>query len=222
MEKIKKLFIRILFVLAFFMFIFLFLDIQVRPIVRDYSKAKVNLMSIDIINESILSYLSTHNITYKDLVDVKTDSNNNITSLDVNSININKMKSEVSMIISKKLNLIDKEFLKIPLGTLIGINILSGRGPLIAFDIAPVGDVISNLEHNFNSVGINQSKHQITMNIKVKMMSTIPGYKSYYNVNTNFVIAETVIIGKVPNTYFNVEDKNYDFLNNFKDYKVFK
>ena len=90
-----------------------------------------------------------------------------------------------------------REF-SVPLGTLTGSNLLRDKGPGIPIDISFSGSVVTDLKSEFTSAGINQTKHQILMTVKGYQVLMAPGINTTVEVETTVAVAETVIVGQVP------------------------
>ena len=96
---------------------------------------------------------------------------------------------------------VESQVIEIPLGNLFGSKLFSGTGPYIPVKIMSVTSVNSSLENEFLSVGINQTMHKIYIDAIIDLSVMVPGYESVVSVSTTVLIAETVIVGKVPDTY---------------------
>ncbi|MCL1789663.1 MAG: sporulation protein YunB, partial [Oscillospiraceae bacterium] len=116
----------------------------------------------------------------------------------------NKIKSRVSQSINEGMNTIEQSEIKIPLGTVSGINMLYGRGPAFPVRLTPRGYASVNLISKFTSAGINQTLHQITLTVSTDISAIIPGYTTSVNVETEFIIAQTIIVGTVPESYTHI------------------
>ena len=93
-----------------------------------------------------------------------------------------------------------------------------GRGPLIPLKITLAGTVITELQSQFLSAGINQTKHELTLSVKARIFIRMPGYYTTAEITTNFLVAETVIVGEVPDAFTNVVTPNNDLPNIIMDY----
>jgi sporulation protein YunB len=96
-------------------------------------------------------------------------------------------------------------FIRIPIGNFTGNELLAGRGPKIEVKIVPVGSVSTDYKTEFISTGINQKRHRIYLEIKSKMTIVAPFTNKTVEVINNVNVAETVLIGNVPDTFYNLE-----------------
>lgn len=132
-------------------------------------------------------------------------SHGKIIAINANIIELNKLSSEISYSIQEKLNNLDKVSVKIPLGGMLGLNVFSGYGPDINIKLVPMGNIEAKFDTEFASQGINQTKHTIYMNIQSTITVVAPFIGSSVKCNSTVTIAETIIIGDIPATYYNIE-----------------
>ena len=100
---------------------------------------------------------------------------------------------------------VGKNGLPIKLGTFSGIPFLIGKGPTIQLNIIPIGVVSGKFDSEFSSVGINMTKHTLFLYIDVHVSIVLP-VQAYDIYSTNQVLlAESIIVGKVPEVYLNGE-----------------
>ena len=131
----------------------------------------------------------------------------NILGITTNMVNMNQFKSEITTTIQEKL-INNSSRTSVPIGTLIGGNLLRGYGPGVPLKIGLIGNVDINFKSSFESAGINQTIHKIYLTIHASCYSYLPGIKSESDVDTTVVVAETVIVGEVPSTYANFQLPN--------------
>ncbi len=196
----KKLF----FVFVFFIVlsgIFLLFDFQFRPTVKSISINKAKIVINECVNEAVLEDIQSNSQDYTNLMKLNKNEIGEVLSLSSDVEKINKVKSRISLIIQKKFcNLKSKKVL-IEFGTLTGIELLNGKGPLIPLKMSASGNVFSDFKSNFLSSGINQTFHQVYLQIHTKVTIIMPGCSCTSEIDTSVPISETVIVGKVPNFY---------------------
>lgn len=196
------LFLSIIFLLVICSFIFF--EINIRPTINSVAVAKAKNIAIKAVNDIVTTAMSECSITYNDLIIFRTDDQNRITAVSSNSVAINKLKSELNIRIQEKIATLSDFKTKIPLGTLLNQSILSGLGPKITIRMIPVGYTNIDIKSDFVSAGINQTKHVITLEINTKISVLLPISATSADVTTHLAIAETIIIGSVPDTYTNI------------------
>ncbi len=93
-------------------------------------------------------------------------------------------------------------------GSFTGIKLLSGRGPGIKIRISSVGNVETDLRSEFTEQGINQTLHRIYLQVKCQVSILTPFKDITKDISNQVLIMENVIMGKVPDTYYNIEGMN--------------
>lgn len=196
-RKRKKILIIFIFILIFLWII----DFRLRPMIKNVAANKAQMISTNAINEAVLKELDDSQLKYSDFVKIERTDTGKVLALTTDSKRINQLKSKISIAIQEKLSNSEVNKINIPLGTLLGAEFCSGVGPFIPLNISISGGVITEFESKFCEAGINQTKHQIYLNIHTKIGALVPGYPVVTDVNTNVNIAETIIVGEVPNMY---------------------
>ena len=152
-------------------------------------------------------------IGYLDLITLDRDEQGEILALRANVIEMNKISAEISSLVQEKYLDLEDMYIRIPIGNFTGNELLAGRGPRIVVKIIPVGTVGTDYKTEFISAGINQIRHRIYLEIKSKMTIVAPFTNKTVEVINNVNVAETVLIGEVPNTFYNMEGIS-DFTSN--------
>lgn len=145
------------------------------------------------------------NYTYDDMINVEKDANGNITMVKSNVITLNEIISDVAVRIQRSFNNLDVQDVYINLGSFTGVNLFSGYGPKIKFRIVPIGTIETNYISEFSDSGINQTLHRIYLDVKcnVKILTPFEGIET--QIVNQVILAENVIVGNIPETYYNLE-----------------
>lgn len=173
----------------------------------------VNRLVASAVNNAIES----GEIQYTDLITFEKDNEGNIAALQSNMAEFNRLQSKITQDVLQRLNETSNTELSIPIGTLLGSAVLAGRGPGFKVKMQTVGSCAAHFENQFSDAGINQTTHRILLYVDVSVSIMLPGFKTYTQVNNAFSVAETVIVGSVPEsyTYFNsgnaVEEDAYEY-----------
>lgn len=191
-------------------------NIALVPVLKTSAVNKAKIVAIDTINNAVGKVLKEDNISYDKLMNIDKDANGNITAVNADTMQINMLKYDITNEVIKELNSISSSELRIPFGTVIGGQLLTGRGPYINIKIQPLGNVNSNIINDFSAAGINQTRQQIMLNIKADITLIIGSYNVSTTVESNISIADIVIVGIVPNTY--VGDSSNDGANKLFTY----
>ena len=167
------------------------------------------------VNEVLSDELQKSKIEYNELITIMTDSQNNVTALSANMINISVMKTKFAVVTTDYLNKQKEKIFELPIGNIAGNEFFSGKGPKLKFRINPSSIVDTEIISSFKSEGINQTIHIISIKINIKTYVLLRGYKSSVDITSEIPVAQTIIVGKVPEFY--VENPNsIIFPNEFK------
>lgn len=153
-------------------------------------------------------------ITYKDLITFEKNSEGQITALQSNMIAFNQVQADIVDDILGRLSEVSTTDLSIPLGTLTGSALLAGRGPSFKVRMQFVGSSNAHFDNEFTEAGINQTKHRIILSVDVSVSILLPGFSTYTKVSNDFVVAETIIVGTIPDSYVYFSG-NYDETEDF-------
>lgn len=185
---------------------FHFLSARVEPLIETMAVSKaVNQISLAISEETDNS-LAENQLTYQDFVDVQTGSSGQVTSLSFRTAENTRFKRLVVERLIARLENIDPEQLSVPLGNLTGILFLSAAGPSVRVRVQSIGDVTAEFRNEFTSAGVNQTRHSVYLDLSVTIYLLIPGEIIPVEVAEQVCVAETVIVGQVPDTYLNLQD----------------
>ena len=145
---------------------------------------------------------------YGRLVSFDKDSDGRVTALRSNMAEFNRLQTAVADDVLERLGQVSASELAVPLGTLTGSPLLAGRGPKLTVKMETMG----------TAAGINQTKHQILLDVDVYVTILLPGITTYTKVSNEISVAETVIVGSVPQTYTyfsTTEDKIEDYADEY-------
>lgn len=201
-KKINMIFILIL-ILSILIGSFIYIDNSLRPTIKNLAQTK----ALEIANKSInkaISEVVKENLNYSDLIDTKLDSNGKITLMQSNTIMMNKIASDVALKIQDELKNTKTTTSYIPLGTVLNSPLLAKYSPKIKISIEPIGTAYVDFKTDFESSGINQTRHKIYLEAKTQVKVIVPLTTSIKEVKAQIPISETVIIGDVPNSYVNI------------------
>lgn len=153
------------------------------------------------INGSVTELLTAEEWGYTDLVTVSRQETGEIQSLEANTVQINRLKATVTDIVLERLEEPDVQTMSIPLGSLTGSSFLSGRGPLLTLRSGITATVLTNIRSEFTSAGINQTCHRLYIGLEAELFTALPGEHRTVTVNTEFLVAETIMAGAVPDVF---------------------
>ena len=199
--------------------LFAVINVRVRPVLKEMTAVEAGYITNIAVNAAAEGVLSREDISYDDFITLNTLEDGTVSSMTSDIHEMNKFKTEISKEIQNKLADYCEREVSVPLGTLTGIDLLSGRGPRIKMKIELYGSVNTNLKSSFEDAGINQTRHRIICDVNVGVSAIIPGCSSYTDVESSFTVSETVLLGDVPSSYTNVDTSSgfFDDINNYID-----
>lgn len=169
------------------------------PTILDIAQVQVKAQTTQAVNEAVLSVLQ--GVDYADFVTVEKNSQNEVVLITANSNSVNQLARTASIVTQGKINTLFQQAISIPLGTLSGIPLLSQLGPDVNIVIDPVGTVQCSFVSHFETAGINQTLHRIYLNVSSTVDVIIPSSHQVVQIDTPILVCETVIVGKVPDTF---------------------
>ena len=168
--------------------------------IRSLAQTQVTNATSDLINDAIDRQIESGNIQYDRIVYFEKDLNGRITALKTNMSEVNRLKTAILNIINDEILAMDTSDLGIPVGSLILPEFWSGRGPAIPVHILSIRNSDGSFSSNFTEAGINQTLHQLSMEVLVDVSILVMGRAQSFTVSSQVVVAETIIVGQVPDT----------------------
>lgn len=184
--------------------LYLFAALRLYPMIEKVAAVNVDNDAAGAINRAIDTVIDEGRISYDRLIVLEKDENGNITALQTNMAEANRLKTEVLAEVSKEIADLSVEELSIPLGSVLFPELLSGSGPMISVRVLAVRTSYANFLNRFSAAGINQTLHQIVLHVGVTVTVALPSGTLDVPVISDIVVAETVIVGNVPETFVNL------------------
>lgn len=156
-----------------------------------------------IISEEIEKCLAEDNVAPPSLCNAVM-SDGKLSYVEVDSNRLNLINSKLIYSINERLENLNGNEMKIPLGSLMGEAFLLGRGPMVSIRLYPSGYIKSTAKSSFQSVGINQSNHRITLNLSVEVTAFMLTHREKYQIDEEFLLCEMLIVGDIPEYYTNI------------------
>lgn len=172
-------------------------DRAVRPVAAMQAEHYASALANEIISKAVSDYIDENQFAYGDFAAVLYDENGNAVSVEAIPTSINRVQSELTMNINKRLTNV-KEDTEIPIGSLTGSYMLVGKGPHIKLRICPAAKASVELKSSFTSSGLNQTCHKISALVSAELKSSVPLYSFETKVSFEFLLTESVLIGEVP------------------------
>ena len=202
--KLKKKLIRFLLIIFLSLYSFKTCLDYIQPVYETLCNEKAKSVATIITNQQSTIFMNKYQ--YDELFSIEKDDDGNINLIKANVTPINNLISDLTESIQYEFDNLKTETIEITLGNLTGTNLFAGMGPQIPIKVNISGTVDTDLKSEFISKGINQTLHRVyvVFNCKVTIVTPIKNYVQ--NITNQFIIAENVIVGKIPNTYFNLEE----------------
>lgn len=194
-----------IFLLAVLLGGYLFLRGRFIPIVQDLARTQVMNQSSDLINDAITEQIALENVEYDRIIYFEKDLQGKITALKTNISEINKLKTDVLNIINDEILSMDTHDIGIPLGSIILPELFSGKGPYIPVRVISISNSEAQFSSHFSEAGINQTLHQLNMEVSVDVTILVLSQTETFHISSPVVVAETVIVGTVPDTFLRAE-----------------
>ena len=172
-----------------------------RPILEQLAGAQVNNLVVTKINDVIRREMAAGTLDSDGLITLERDEDGRITALTSDMAAAERLRSGVADLLAQELEGLTAVELSIPVGSLTGSALLSGRGPSIPVRVLSAGAVDTAFENQFTDAGINQTRYQVVLNIRVEVTMLLPGGPAETEVTTQVVAAETILLGEVPEYY---------------------
>ena len=200
-KKGKKRLLRILLCIGVAaLVLFFYFQRNVTRVLISISEATMRASTAIAVNDAVY-YTLSDNMRYDDLVTVTRNDAGDIVAISANSLKINKIARDTASISQSNLKNLSLNGIPVPLGALTGIEAFAGLGPSIHFRIIPVSSVSCGFSSSFESVGINQTKHSIYLNVIADISIVMPSSTENFAVATDILIGESVVVGAIPDTY---------------------
>lgn len=201
LQRIRYLIRLALFGLLAVILLFLMLRSRYRDVIRELAETQVKNTTSDLTNDAIAKQIADGIIQYDRIVYFEKDLDGRITALKTNMSEVNRLKTDILNIINEEILALDTSDIGVPLGSFFLPELLSGKGPAIPVHILSIRNSDATFLSNFSQAGINQTLHQLTMLVSVDVAILVLGQTGSFTIASEVVVAETVIVGDVPNTY---------------------
>mgnify|MGYP003292188018 CR=1 FL=1 len=182
-------------------FCLIFFRYRYTEAIEALAETQIRNSTSDLINDAIDQQIESGNIHYDRIVYFEKDLNGRITALKTNMSEVNRLKTGILNLINDEILALDSSDLGIPLGSLILPEFFSGKGVLIPIQIISIRNSDGSFSSSFTQAGINQTLHQLTMHVCVDISVLVLGKTESFSVNSQVVVAETIIVGDVPDTF---------------------
>lgn len=200
-QFLRRVFAVLLILIVLIVAGFILLRSRYFSVITELARTQVTNSTSDLINDAVAKQIDSGKIAYDRIVFFEKDLNGRITALKTNIGEVNILKTQTLDVINEELLDTDQSLLGIPVGSLILPEFLSGSGPQIPVRILSVRNSDATFASNFTHAGINQTLHQLNMEVLVDVTVLVLGRTLTFTVSSQVVVAETIIVGDVPDTF---------------------
>ena len=200
--KLSKKYVNIITIIVVALLTVFFLIKTITPVFNNLCQSEAKATATKIVNDTIDDVME--NYTYTDLVVINKDNDGKINSIHADTATLNKIVSNIATNIQKNIDSQENRDIYIRLGTFTGITLLSGRGPKVPIRISSIGNIDTNIKSEFESAGINQTIHRITLETKCEIQILTPFNTIVSSEEDKVILAENIVIGEIPESYFDI------------------
>ena len=200
-RRIQRFLRRVTVLIVIMLVLLLVFRSKYRLVIDNLAQTQVKNTTSDLTNDAIARQIASGDIRYDRIVFFEKDLDGRITALKTNMSEVNRLKTDILNIINDEILALDTSDIGIPLGSLFLPEFLSGKGPSIPVHILSIRNSDANFVSHFSQAGINQTLHRLNMEVSIDVAVLVLGQTSSFTMTSEVVVAETVIVGDVPQTY---------------------
>ena len=179
--------------------------LRLRPVLTSYALNDAKVLGVRALNASVIDALAACPIAATDLVVMEKDDSGRVTALRANAQEMNRFKAKLIETAGARLEGLQNDRIEIPLGSVTGPSFFTGRGPRFKAAVRPYGNVDARMTSTFTSAGINQTRMRVEVELTAQVSVVIASGVATATVKNESVVAETILVGEVPQTYVDLE-----------------
>lgn len=177
-----------------------YLDGNLTRVVLSLADARARSLAVQVLNEAVEETLAS-GVKYDQLMIVSTGEDGHVRLIQANTAEMNRLASHVTLLAQQRLEALEEQAISVPLGSALGVPIFAGAGPKIQVQILPVGAVIPRFDTEFQTAGINQTRHKVILTLTATVRLVIPTGSSTLQATTQMAVAESIVVGQVPDSF---------------------
>lgn len=181
--------------------VFVLFEVRLTPVLASMAESRAKNIATSTVNDAVQQVLCADDMQYENFVDMTVNESGVITAVTVDSIRLNRLCAEIRGMITEVFSSMGEKTVSIPVGTLTGIDLLTGKGPRIQVALTVSGSAVTKIVNDFQTAGINQTRHQMILEVQTKVYALTQHGTFSSEITNSIVIAETVIVGQVPEIY---------------------
>lgn len=184
----------------------LLLYLRFIPTVRRLVSMQAENETSNLINDAVSAYLAGEQLTYGDLVRLEKDGSGAVTAMQIDMDRANRLRAHVLEQVDRRIPDLSSEDVSVPVGNVVFPMLLSGRGGYLPVRVVSLRSSNAELKSSFSQAGINQTLHSLELEVEVELLLLTPAGFLNLNVDTRVPVAQTVIVGAVPNALITTGD----------------
>jgi len=185
---------------------FFYLENNLTQVVLSLSQARAHALAVQALNLAAQETVRTGNVSYDELMHVTTGPDGSVRLIRANTAEMNRLAAQVSLLAQDSLKKLENQRIAVPLGSALGITLFAGAGPRFQVQIMPVGAVTTRFDTEFQTAGINQTRHKVLLTLTATVRLVVPTGASAVEVATQVAVAESIIVGQVPDSFVDVNN----------------
>lgn len=189
----------------------LYIEGNLTEVTLSLAQAKARTLAVTVLNETVEEVVQ-EGVGYDTLVRVTKDEQGQVRLLQADTSAMNHLAARVSALAQEKLDRTENGSVQVPFGSALGLTLFAGAGPKLRVQVLPVGAIAARFDTEFQAAGINQTRHRILLTMTATVKLVIPTGAKTVEASTQVAVAESIIVGEVPQSFVDVEDKD-DMLN---------
>ena len=205
--KKRRLSLRLAIVAIIPIALFIWIEQTLRPVIFSLAETTARVMAVQAMNNAVFEVMRDDGHLYADLIEVTLDEKGRVSMMSANTTRMNELATQAALTVQRNLESIAQGGINIPLGAALGVRLLAGSGPSVHVRVLPVGAVSTEFVSEFTSAGINQTRHRIFLQMKTTVQMVIPTGTKSASVAAHVPVAESIIVGDVPDSFVNVQNK---------------
>lgn len=194
------------------------ITLRFRPVFMEYAVNLCEDSALQEINNVLQDKIYADRETYENLVVLERDDENHVTALKTDVIAIGQIKAALVNGLFERLEDLEQTTVEVPLGSVFAPSLFSGMGPTVDVGMTALSQMSAEFVSAFSSAGINQTRHNILIEVRAGFRILTPFGVTYKEVKTSYPVTDTVIIGTVPEQYTYIDDTRDGLLGKINDY----
>ncbi len=189
------------------------------PVIAEYAVNQAQYTATSAINAAMMDKIYQNRSEYEGLVTLERDDGSHVTALHTDVITMNSMKAVMVNELYEALNTLERNTIEIPLGSVFAPAYFAGQGPRIRVGMAGLGFAKAEFISAFTAAGINQTRHNILLEITAEVRVQLPllGHRDV-TITSRYPVTDTVLVGTVPEHYTYIDDTGQSLLGKINDY----